>query len=161
MLRFLAGAAVTSKSLRRPQFPTATDLAAHFFSTQVADIAPEDYIARLRKYAHCSESVFVHALALLRRLASLDYRLQISPYNVHRLMITAVMISAKFLDHAWFTSSYYAKVGGIATVNEMNAMELAMLKLLDFRVFVQPDELAVDCVDCASVVSTDADAEYM
>ncbi len=130
-----------------PSFPSRTEPAAYFFGCAEADIAPSDYVTRLRRYANCSEAAYLHALTLLRRLAQKDERLAITPYNMHRLLITAVMISAKFLDNAWYSASYYAKVGGIATVAEMNQLELAMLKLLDFRVFVTREEIANLCND--------------
>lgn len=138
MMRVLQGAAHAPCPRA---LPTRGELAVHFFSTSPAHIAPGAYVARLRKYANCSDAAFLSALALMRRLATLDRRLQPSAYNAHRLLITAVVISAKFLDHAWYTTSYYAKVGGVPSVREMNAMELAMLKLLDFRVLVPAHEL--------------------
>ena len=59
---------------------------------------------------------------------------------MHRLLITAVMISAKFNDDLCYSSQYYARVGGIASVEEMHGLELQLLKLLDFNVSVTPSE---------------------
>ena len=95
----------------------------------------------------CSDAVFVNATVLLRRLVKKDSRLALSHHNVHRMLITAVMISAKFLDHAWYSNSYYAKVGGIPSVDELNFLEVQMLKLLDYRILVSPEEITELCKD--------------
>lgn len=130
-----------NSELEAPIFAAYDDPILPFFSTHHADITPEAYIARIKHHAHCSKSVFVYAVALLNRLEILDGRLAITPFNMHRLLITAVMISAKFLDNAWYSSRYYARVGGISTVQEMNRLEVCMLKLLDYRVFLPVDEI--------------------
>lgn len=127
--------------------PPISDPISYFFSTKIADIGIEEYVQRLLQYAQCSDAVFVNALILLRRLAEKDPRLMLSHYNVHRLLITSVMISAKFLDHAWFSNAYYAKVGGIPSVQEINCLEIEMLKLLDYRIKVAPEEIAKLCHD--------------
>lgn len=126
-------------------FPPCDDPISYFFATGIAEISTDDYVQRLLQYTQCSDAVFVHAAVLLQRLATKDKRLTISTHNIHRLLITAVVISAKFLDHAWFANSYYARVGGIESVEEMNVLEIQMLKLLDYRVFVPAEEIARLC----------------
>lgn len=125
--------------------PPYSDPISYFFSTSIADIGIQDYIQRLLRYTKCSDAVFVNAIVLLRRLAKKDKRLQLTHHNVHRLLITSVMISAKFLDHAWYSNSYYATVGGIPSVQELNCLEVQMLKLLDYRVLVAAEEIAKLC----------------
>lgn len=130
-----------NSQLDAPIFAAYDDPILPFFSTHTAEIKPEAYVARIKHHAHCSNSVFVYAVAILNRLEILDGRLAISPFNMHRLLITAVMISAKFLDNAWYSSNYYARVGGISSVQEMNHLELCMLRLLDYRIFLPVDEI--------------------
>ncbi len=100
----------------------------------------DDYVQRLLQHITCSDTVFVHATILLQRLGNMNNRLTISLNNAHRLLITAFVISAKFLDHVSFTNSHYAKGGDIPSVREMNTLELQMLKLLDYRVFLSLEE---------------------
>eukprot|EP00186_Timspurckia_oligopyrenoides_P000967 CAMPEP_0182449136 /NCGR_PEP_ID=MMETSP1172-20130603/32034_1 /TAXON_ID=708627 /ORGANISM="Timspurckia oligopyrenoides, Strain CCMP3278" /LENGTH=145 /DNA_ID=CAMNT_0024646273 /DNA_START=354 /DNA_END=791 /DNA_ORIENTATION=+ len=45
------------------------------------------------------------------------------------------MISAKFHDDVFYTTGYYGKIGGLE-VKELNALEIEMLKVLDFKLFV-------------------------
>ncbi|KAI9099134.1 hypothetical protein K1719_024901 [Acacia pycnantha] len=56
-------------------------------------------------------------------------------FNVHRLLITTVMVAAKFVDDGCYSNGHYARVGGVSTA-EMNRMELELLFSLDFRLFV-------------------------
>ncbi len=127
------------------KLPSASESISYFFSVQAADISATQYAARLRRYAKCSDAVYIHALVLLGRLAKRDDRLKLSPHNTHRLLITALVISAKFVEHAWYSNRYYAAVGGISSVEEMNCLEIEMLKLLDYRVLVAPAEIAAYC----------------
>ncbi len=63
---------------------------------------------------------------------------------MHRLLITAVLVAAKFLDDSYFNNAYYAKVGGIS-LEEMNALEVDFLLRLDFRLHVQPEAFDLVC----------------
>ncbi|KAG4189173.1 hypothetical protein ERO13_A08G210700v2 [Gossypium hirsutum] len=56
-------------------------------------------------------------------------------FNVHRLLITSVMVAAKFMDDQHYNNAYYAKVGGISR-EEMNRLEMRFLFDLDFRLNV-------------------------
>uniref|UniRef100_A0A803M4L8 Cyclin-like domain-containing protein n=1 Tax=Chenopodium quinoa TaxID=63459 RepID=A0A803M4L8_CHEQI len=61
-------------------------------------ISVQSYLERIFKYANCSPSCFVVAYVYLDRFTQRQPLLPINSYNVHRLLITSVMISAKFMD---------------------------------------------------------------
>uniref|UniRef100_A0A803LIG6 Cyclin n=2 Tax=Chenopodium quinoa TaxID=63459 RepID=A0A803LIG6_CHEQI len=61
-------------------------------------ISIQSYLERIFKYANCSPSCFVVAYVYLDRFTQRQPLLPINSYNVHRLLITSVMISAKFMD---------------------------------------------------------------
>jgi hypothetical protein len=117
--------------------------ASVFFSVKVPEISIRSYVGRLCKYAQCSPTAFVVALVYMRRLASCDPTLVLSQYNLHRLLITSLCVGAKFLDDRCFSNAHYARVGGIPSVKEMNRLELHVMKILDFRMFVSSTEFAV------------------
>jgi hypothetical protein len=56
----------------------------------------------------------------------------ISSLTVHRFLITAATLSSKALSDSYCTNSHYAKIGGIST-QELNALELEFLTLIDWR----------------------------
>lgn len=58
--------------------------------------------------------------------------------NVHRVVITAVLLAAKFFDDAYYNNAYYAKVGGVL-VSEMNSLEVEFLFRINFSLRVVPE----------------------
>ncbi|CAG7908578.1 hypothetical protein BRARA_D02705 [Brassica rapa] len=101
-------------------------------------ITIHSYLERIFKYANCSPSCFVVAYVYLDRFTQRQPSLPINSFNVHRLLITSVMVSAKFLDDLYYNNAYYAKVGGIST-KEMNLLELDFLFGLGFDLNVKPN----------------------
>eukprot|EP00898_Chlorokybus_atmophyticus_P000698 jgi/Chlat1/1629/Chrsp127S01888 len=102
-------------------------------------IGVHSYLERIFKYANCSPSCFIVAYCYIDRLATRHASMPLTSLNVHRLIIAAVMIAAKFLDDAYYNNAYYAKVGGVTTA-EMNRLELEFLFRMDFRLTVDPEE---------------------
>jgi Cyclin len=59
--------------------------------------------------------------------------------NVHRVVVTSVLLAAKFFDDAYYNNAYYAKVGGVL-VHEMNGLEVDFLFRINFSLHATPDE---------------------
>lgn len=115
-----------------------------FFSVTKPEIETKVYIQRLVKYSQCSKSAFVVALVYLNRLEQKDEVLAVTAFNMHRLIICALMIAAKMLDDRCFSNAHYARVGGISAVQEVNRLEVEMLQLLDHRLIVSSEEYAAE-----------------
>lgn len=107
-------------------------------------ISVQNYLERIFKYANCSPSCFVVAYVYLDRFAQRQPLLPIDSFNVHRLIITSVLVSAKFMDDMYYNNAYYAKVGGIST-REMNLLEVDFLFGLGFQLNVTPDTFHAYC----------------
>jgi hypothetical protein len=58
--------------------------------------------------------------------------------NVHRVVVTAVLLAAKFFDDAYYNNAYYSKVGGVL-VSEMNGLEVDFLFRINFSLHVTPE----------------------
>lgn len=70
-----------------------------FHGLRAPTISIQQYIDRIFKYAACSPSCFVIAHIYMDRfLQKTDGHL--TSLNVHRLLITSVMVAAKFIDDA-------------------------------------------------------------
>lgn len=95
------------------------------------------YLERIHKYARCSDSCFVIALIYMDRLIEMR-NIVLSKLNVHRILITSVLLSAKFIDDLFYNNAFYAKLGGITTL-EMNLLELEFLQFVGFTLSVSPD----------------------
>lgn len=61
-------------------------------------ISIQSYLERILKYANCSPSCYVVAYVYLDRFAQRQPSLPINSFNVHRLLITSVLVAAKFMD---------------------------------------------------------------
>ncbi|KAH7427221.1 hypothetical protein KP509_10G034800 [Ceratopteris richardii] len=106
-----------------------------FHGMKAPGIGVARYVERIYKYAHCSPSCFVVAYAYLDRFIHRHPGVPVTSLNIHRLLITSVMVAAKFLDDAYYNNAYYAKVGGVTTA-EINRLELEFLFTLGFRLQV-------------------------
>ncbi|KAF9106417.1 hypothetical protein BGX29_009573 [Mortierella sp. GBA35] len=65
---------------------------------------------------------------------------RINSFNIHRLLITSLMIAAKFTSDLFYSNARYAKVGGLALL-ELNQLELEFLFTSKFELNVKVDEL--------------------
>jgi len=106
-----------------------------FSANQIPAMSIQRYLERIFKYAHCSPSVFVVAYAYIDRLMLNHPGFRLTSLNVHRLLITSVMVATKFLDDLHYRNAYYAKVGGVTT-EEINSLEIEFLFMQRFRLQV-------------------------
>lgn len=109
-----------------------------FHAVHPPHISPLDYFRRLTRYAFCSRSVFVSALYHIRTLANRNI-VSVNILSIHRLLVTAVVVAVKSLDDVLYDNAHFAKVGGL-DLQELNVLELDMLKALDFRAGVHVEE---------------------
>eukprot|EP01027_Heterolobosea_sp_BB2_P024774 GEZU01037411.1.p1 GENE.GEZU01037411.1~~GEZU01037411.1.p1 ORF type:complete len:205 (-),score=44.27 GEZU01037411.1:177-791(-) len=101
-------------------------------------ISIEDYVWKLSTNIHCSVQCFVLALCYMNSLADKDPSWIITSKNVHKLLLTSLVIAAKFHDDIPYSNAYCAKVGGI-TLCEMNKLERELLRRLDFTLRVDKE----------------------
>ncbi|XP_010255964.1 PREDICTED: cyclin-P3-1-like isoform X2 [Nelumbo nucifera] len=120
------------------------DVVTVFHGLRAPTLSIHQYIDRIFKYSSCSPSCFVVAYIYMDRfLQRTD--IYLTSLNVHRLLITSVMVAAKFLDDAFFNNAYYAKVGGVSLA-EMNRLEMKFLFTLDFRLHVTVETFKSYCL---------------
>ena len=111
-----------------------------FHSQQVPSMNIIDYGNRIYRYSRCSDECFVIALILISRyLVRHSDNIILTNLNVHRLFITAIMISAKMRDDIFYSNSYYDQVGGLLPT-EINNLERQFLKDIDWNIFVEKEE---------------------
>ncbi|KAL4579935.1 hypothetical protein LXL04_016106 [Taraxacum kok-saghyz] len=79
-----------------PHLPPQKISAFHALTRPTISI--QSYLERIFKYANCSPSCYVIAYVYLDRFTQRQPALSINSFNVHRLLITSVMIAAKFMD---------------------------------------------------------------
>ncbi|KAJ8543165.1 hypothetical protein K7X08_005688 [Anisodus acutangulus] len=107
------------------------DVITIFHGSRAPSLGIEQYLDRIFKYSCCSPSCFVVAHIYMERFIE-STSAHLTSLNVHRLLITSVMVAAKFIDDAFYNNAYYARVGGVTT-KELNKLEMKFLFGLDFR----------------------------
>lgn len=110
-----------------------------FHSVRAPQLSIHEYLERISKYFQCSRECFVLCLVYIDRIVKLHPEFGICPLNIHRLLVTSVMLAAKFFDDVYYSNAYYAKVGGVRP-KEVNVLEAQFLELIDWRLHVTPQE---------------------
>ncbi|CUG78871.1 cyclin 2, putative [Bodo saltans] len=109
-----------------------------FHSSRTPQISMWDYMKRIAKYSGCSPECFIISVILIDRYVEAT-GIPLTFRNVHRLTITAVMLSAKIRDDVYYSNAYYASIGGVSN-SELNILELELLVTLRWTTWVEPDE---------------------
>ena len=110
-----------------------------FHAVRVPSVSIHDYLFRISRYFLCSPECFVMSLIYIDRIMKKQQGFVISKLNIHRLIVTSMMLAVKFFDDVYYSNAYYAKVGGVKAP-EMNLLELHFLRLIDWHLFVSPEE---------------------
>ena len=78
---------------------------------------------------NCSKSCYIIALILLDRLKELNSIYTLTSRNVHKLFMSAILVSTKFNDDHYYSQGYYAQVAGLK-LKELVELEQIFLKEL-------------------------------
>ncbi|KAJ1417110.1 Cyclin-like [Sesbania bispinosa] len=114
-----------------------------FHGSKAPNLSVTQYMERIFKYCRCSPSCFIIAQIYMDRFFH-KMGGYLTSFNAHRLIITSVMVAAKFADDEYYSNAYYAQVGGVSR-EEMNRMELEFLFNLEFRLFVTKEVFVKYC----------------
>ena len=110
----------------------------YFDSFKIPKISLYDYVARINKYAHCSESCFIIAFIYIDRILKNDPSIILTIKNVHRLILMSIIIAIKYLDDVYYDNETYSKIGGI-TLMEINSLENEFLNKIQYDLYVSDD----------------------
>ncbi|KAF9899702.1 hypothetical protein BX616_002888 [Lobosporangium transversale] len=144
------------QSLPEPETPLVMTPAQHqihtsftrFHARSIPSISINAYLTRILKYCPCANECFLSLLVYFDRMArnveeitgGEGRQFSIDSYNIHRLIIAGIMVSAKYFSDVFFTNSRYAKVGGLP-VSELNQLEVEFLTLNNFALAISIEEL--------------------
>ncbi|KAH3764271.1 Cyclin-P3-1 protein [Pelomyxa schiedti] len=96
------------------------------------------YVERIEVHSGCSRANLISALIYIDRLL-VSRSVTLTETNVHRVLWSCLVVAHKFFEDQYFTNTFYSKVGGIPLA-EMNAMEVRVLQLLDYNLFITPEK---------------------
>ena len=110
--------------------------------SKVPAITLSQYIDRFLQYTQASKEVLVAAVAYIDRFTQVNPDgVRLAASNVHRLIATAFAVSSKFNCDQYNSNRYYARVAGVSLA-ELNAMERAFLRGMDYRFALAPEQYA-------------------
>ncbi|RWR73340.1 cyclin-U4-1 [Cinnamomum micranthum f. kanehirae] len=97
-------------------------------------ISIQSYLERIVRNASCSPACFVVAYIYLDRFSKHQRPpFPINSFNFHRLLLTSILVAAKFMDGIHCSNGYYARIGGINSTKFMNVLEQHFLFGINFR----------------------------
>jgi len=102
-----------------------------FNSLSPPEITIEAYLRRIIKYTTCSPECFLMAFSYIDQII-IKHNIMLDSLNVHRLILTSILIAAKLYDDTTYNNKYFSHVGGVP-LKELNSMEYSFLVLMDFE----------------------------
>jgi len=148
----------TSPARMNDRLPEPKQITA-FHSISVPGMSIQSYFKRLVEYIDCSGEVFVLMLAHLNRIHMTKPEFAIDSLTIHRLLLTALMVSAKFFDDHVYNNAQWAGVGGVSC-RELNSLEREFLILMDYSLFVTTDTFLATLSDlCRPILHTKCNGE--
>lgn len=81
-----------------------------FHAKSIPSIDIQSYFNRILKYCPCTNECFLSLLIYFDRLSRNTTGLLITSFNIHRLIITGIMVANKFFSDTFYTNARYAKV---------------------------------------------------
>eukprot|EP01060_Flectonema_neradi_P008930 TRINITY_DN1639_c3_g2_i1.p1 TRINITY_DN1639_c3_g2~~TRINITY_DN1639_c3_g2_i1.p1 ORF type:complete len:178 (+),score=20.73 TRINITY_DN1639_c3_g2_i1:59-592(+) len=106
---------------------------------EVPQISLSDYYDRISKYCKVSEPCYVISLIYMDRLHSTNDEMRVTEHSVHRLLITSILLAAKFRDETYLTTEFYSQVAGVAETT-LERLEKLFLTSLDYSLYVSRSE---------------------
>jgi len=112
-----------------------------FDSVARPTMSVHSYLVRIRRYTKFDSTCFLVAMAYLRLLCAWHGpSFCTTHHNIHRLLITSVLIASKANDDVFHANVFMAQCGGI-TNDELNKLELEFCERLGWRLMIDPQDL--------------------
>ncbi|KAL1543375.1 Cyclin-U2-2 [Salvia divinorum] len=121
---------------RNARVPPSTKAKTSVFDcSETPDMTVQSYLERIFRYTRAGPSVYVVAYVYIDRFCHLHPDFRLGPANVHRLLITTIMLASKYVEDKNYRNSYFARVGGL-TREQMNKLEVEFLFMVKFKLHV-------------------------
>eukprot|EP00742_Colponemidia_sp_Colp-10_P012191 GILJ01013648.1.p1 GENE.GILJ01013648.1~~GILJ01013648.1.p1 ORF type:complete len:185 (+),score=25.66 GILJ01013648.1:208-762(+) len=112
--------------------------ASVFDSVVPCNISIFEYLLHLWQYTECSNECFVLSAIYIDRLVRKNPIFRLTNKNIHRIVLTSLVLAIKYQDDHYYGNDVFARIGGIG-VNELRFLELEFVDLLGCNFFVRPD----------------------
>lgn len=114
-----------------------------FYAKKIPSMSMEDYLNRIVKYSELQDStLIISTLYIIKACDRNNYILNFN--NIHRILLTSVIVAIKYNEDDFYKNTQYSKIGGIP-LNELNKLEYEFCSLLDFNLHIDL-ETYKDCL---------------
>lgn len=101
---------------------------------KIPSISIKQFFERIVKYTKLENSTLVLILIYIDRLCDIQ-KFRLNYYNIHKIIVAAMIIAIKYNEDDYFDSIFYSKVGGVSR-KELDKLEYQMLALINFELYV-------------------------
>lgn len=105
-----------------------------FLSKIIPTISIQDYIGRFRKYTKISPSTFVIMLIYIGRFSNIC-KINLSFYNIHKLILSAIIVAIKYNEDENLSFEVYSKIGGVNNAELVN-LEYKFISYINYNLFI-------------------------
>ena len=116
---------------------TNNKLIKPFLSKKIPSISIEKYLVRLVSHSKMEISTLILILIYIDKICK-NNKFRLNFFNIHKFIVTSMLVSIKYNEDDFFSNSFYAKVGGVS-ITELNHLEYEFLSLIDFDLYVDDD----------------------
>ena len=109
-----------------------------FSAQSIPTISLKDYLERIKIYSQVENNTLITSLIYVDRLCQ-KTNLILTPYNIHRIIFTAILLSLKYNEDLIYDFSYYSKIAGVS-VKELKKLESEFINLIDFSLYVEKEQ---------------------
>ena len=97
---------------------TNNKLIKPFLSKKIPSISIEKYLVRLVSHSKMEISTLILILIYIDKICK-NNKFRLNFFNIHKFIVTSMLVSIKYNEDDFFSNSFYAKVGGVS-ITELN-----------------------------------------
>jgi len=108
-----------------------------FSSKTIPTITLKDYLERIQSYTQIENNTLIISLIYIDKLLQ-NTNLILTPYNIHRILFTSIILALKYNEDLIYDFSLYSKIAGVG-VKELKNLEIEFIHLINFSLFVNTE----------------------
>ena len=108
-----------------------------FLTKKIPSISIYDFLERLVKYSKIEKSTLILILIYIDKFCDMNNE-NLTFYNIHKLILSSLVIAAKYNEDKYLSNEFYAKIGGI-TKKEIDILEYQFLTLINFSLYINDE----------------------
>lgn len=122
--------------------PKPTDRWFNDFSSEPIQIPLDQYIGRLIRLFKCDPVIVLLALKYIEKILSTYNTLQLTQYNIRRIVFIACMLVTKVVEDVPYSNKQWSEKSGTYSVYQVNKMEREMLILLNHTLMITKEHIS-------------------